>query len=160
MTARAERSDLDSKLVVVQGDIENQCDLGIDDAVKARLLDDVSVVFHLAATVSFNEPLRYCYYYYYYYCYTMSRKQGRHYFPACNFTRYCGFSSFFQLQTQQWICNKVVFNEPPHLTRVDTLPCEILMSENLQQSEMDTVVNNKSQGSVATHLRCGGIFNY
>lgn len=58
VTAKAEQSDLDSKLVVVQGDIADQCDLGIDDAIKARLLDDVSVVFHLAATVSFNEPLR------------------------------------------------------------------------------------------------------
>jgi len=57
--AKSEHSDLDSKLVVVQGDIENQCDLGIDDAIKTRLLDNVSVVFHLAATVSFNEPLRY-----------------------------------------------------------------------------------------------------
>jgi len=62
VTARAEHSDLDSKLVVVQGDIENQCDLGIDDVVKARMLDDVSIVFHLAATVSFNEPLRYIHY--------------------------------------------------------------------------------------------------
>ena len=59
VTARAEHGDLDSKLVVVQGDIENERDLGIDDAIVARLVDDVSVVFHLAATVSFNEPLRY-----------------------------------------------------------------------------------------------------
>jgi len=59
VTARLERNDLDSKLVVVEGDIENSSDLGIDHVIKGRLLDDVSVVFHLAATVSFNEPLRY-----------------------------------------------------------------------------------------------------
>jgi len=75
------------KLVVVEGDIENANDLGItDDNIyvtaedsatseqsqvvagdsersrtsgrKRRFLDSVSVVFHLAATVSFNEPLR------------------------------------------------------------------------------------------------------
>ena len=59
MSARLEHNDLDSKLVAVQGDIENSCDLGIDDDIKRSLLDNVSVVFHLAATVSFNEPLRY-----------------------------------------------------------------------------------------------------
>jgi len=59
VTARAEQGDLESKLVVVQGDIENASDLGIDDVMKGRLIENVSVVFHLAATVSFNEPLRY-----------------------------------------------------------------------------------------------------
>jgi len=59
VSARLEHNDLDCKLVAVQGDIENSCDLGIDDDIKRSLLDNVSVVFHLAATVSFNEPLRY-----------------------------------------------------------------------------------------------------
>ena len=58
VAARLEHSDLDSKLVVTEGDIENANDLGIDDVIKRRLFDDVSIVFHLAATVSFNEPLR------------------------------------------------------------------------------------------------------
>lgn len=58
VTVRSEQTDLDSKLVVVEGDIENASDLGIDDVIKRRMFDDVSVVFHLAATVSFNEPLR------------------------------------------------------------------------------------------------------
>jgi len=35
----------------------------------------------------------------------------------------------------------------------------MLMSKNEQLSETGVVINNKSQGSVATHLRCGGIFN-
>ena len=34
------------------------------------------------------------------------------------------------------------------------------MSENWRQSEICIVINDKSQGSVATHLRCGGIFKY
>ena len=51
-------NDLDSKLVVVEGDIQNSDDLGIDDVTKKQIIDNVSVVFHLAATVSFNEPLR------------------------------------------------------------------------------------------------------
>jgi len=59
MTVRSQQGDLDSKLVVVEGDILKSNDLGIDEVIKRRLLDDVSVVFHLAATVSFNEPLRY-----------------------------------------------------------------------------------------------------
>jgi len=63
VSARSEQSDVDSKLVVVEGDIKNSNDLGIDGALKRRMIDDVSVVFHLAATVSFNEPLRYLHLY-------------------------------------------------------------------------------------------------
>jgi len=59
VAARSEQNDLDSKLVVVEGDIQNSSDLGIDDVIKQHMIDSVSVVFHLAATVSFNEPLRY-----------------------------------------------------------------------------------------------------
>ena len=42
-----------------------------------------------------------------------------------------------------------------HHTRntVSTLPCEIWMSENWQQSEKCIVINAKSQGSEAEHLR-------
>jgi len=61
VSARSVQNDLDTKLVVVEGDIENASDLGIDDVIKRRMIDSVSVVFHLAATVSFNEPLRYYY---------------------------------------------------------------------------------------------------
>jgi len=41
---------------------------------------------------------------------------------------------------------------PPHLANVATLPCETLMSTK-------QAINNKSQGSVATYLRCGGVVN-
>jgi len=36
---------------------------------------------------------------------------------------------------------------PSHFTIVAALPCEIFMSKNLQTSETDFVINNKSQGS-------------
>jgi len=39
---------------------------------------------------------------------------------------------------------------PPHLAYVATLPCETLMSAK-------QVINDKLQGSVATHLWCGGV---
>jgi len=40
----------------------------------------------------------------------------------------------------------------PHLAYVATLPCETLMSAK-------PAINDKLQGSVATHLRCGGVVN-
>ena len=40
----------------------------------------------------------------------------------------------------------------PHLAYVATLPCETLMSAK-------QAINDKLQGSVATHLRCGGVVN-
>ena len=41
---------------------------------------------------------------------------------------------------------------PPHLAYVATLPCETLMSAK-------QAINDKLHGSVATHLRCGGVVN-
>jgi len=41
---------------------------------------------------------------------------------------------------------------PPHLAYVATLPCETLMSAK-------QAINDKSQGIVATYLRCGRVVN-
>ena len=75
MTVRSQQGDLDSKLVVVEGDILKSNDLGIDEVIKRRLLDNVSVVYHLAATVSFNEPLRYLRLISLFHCLTHRRSQ-------------------------------------------------------------------------------------
>ena len=47
---------------------------------------------------------------------------------------------------------KWIFKIPPHLAYVATLPCETLISAK-------QALNDKLQGSVATHLRCGGVVN-
>jgi len=54
---KLEQPDLESKLVVVDGNLEH-VHLDIEESLRKRLFEEVSVVFHLAATVSFNEPLR------------------------------------------------------------------------------------------------------
>jgi len=41
------------------------------------------------------------------------------------------FKKFFHCYTQQEICNKRSLQIPPHLNGAATLPCEILMSENI-----------------------------
>ena len=41
------------------------------------------------------------------------------------------FSKFFHFYTQQKICNKTSLQFPPHLNGVATIPCEILMSDNI-----------------------------
>jgi len=46
-----------------------------------------------------------------------------------------------------------------HLKRVAALPCETSISENYWKFDACIVINNKSQGSVATRLRCGGLFS-
>ena len=51
-------------------------------------------------------------------------------------------------------------NIPPHLKYVATLPCEIWMSENWQQSEMCIVINDKSQDNTAKHLSYDGLLHY
>ena len=53
---------------------------------------------------------------------------------------------------------KSILNISSHLTNVAILPCEILMSDNSDNLKhyRGLVINDKSQGSEATHLRCGG----
>ena len=51
-------------------------------------------------------------------------------------------------------------NIPPHLKYVATLPCEIRMSENWQQSEICIVINDKSQDSTGKHLSYDGLLHY
>lgn len=46
-----------SKIIVVQGDIA-KADLGICENDTQKLIEDVSIVFHSAATVKFDEPLK------------------------------------------------------------------------------------------------------
>jgi len=47
---------------------------------------------------------------------------------------------------------KWILNIPPHLAYVATLPCETLMCAK-------QAINDKLQGSVATHFRRGGVVN-
>ena len=47
---------------------------------------------------------------------------------------------------------KWILKIPPHLAYVATLPCETLMSAK-------QAINDKLQGSVATHLKCGEVFS-
>jgi len=47
---------------------------------------------------------------------------------------------------------KWILQIPPHLAYVATLPCKTLMSAK-------RAINDKLQGSVATHLRCDGVVN-
>ena len=47
---------------------------------------------------------------------------------------------------------KWILKVPPHLAYVATLPCETLVRAKL-------AINDKLQGSVATYLMCGGVFN-
>ena len=50
---------------------------------------------------------------------------------------------------------------PPHLICVATLPCEIcIISEKWWQCVICIVINDKSQGSIAKHLSCDGLFHY
>ena len=48
--------------------------------------------------------------------------------------------------------NGFFFKIPPHLAYIATLPCETLISAK-------QALNNRLQGSVAAHLKCGGIVN-
>jgi len=48
---------------------------------------------------------------------------------------------------------------PSHLKRVAALPCETSVSENYRKFYACIIIIDISQGSVATGLRCGGLFS-
>jgi fatty acyl-CoA reductase len=54
---RTECPNVFNKLVSVHGDV-SEIDLGLNEDDRRRVVTEVSVVFHLAATVRFNESLK------------------------------------------------------------------------------------------------------
>ena len=73
------------------------------------------------------------------------------------------FQIFFTDRFTSKYATKSSLTIPPHFKGVAELPCETSVSENSENMQIDNdaciVINNKSQGSVATCLRCGGLFN-
>ena len=65
------------------------------------------------------------------------------------------FQNFFTDRFTSKYATKSSFTIPPHLICVAELPCETSISEN----SACIVINNKSQGSAGTCLRCGGLFS-
>ena len=55
---------------------------------------------------------------------------------------------------------KSYLNIPPRLKYVATLPCEMWMSENWQQSKICIVINDKSPDNTAKHLSYDGLLCY
>ena len=50
--------DLKKKVIPIQGDITHK-GLGISDEDRQTLIDNVDIIMHSAATVKFNEPIKY-----------------------------------------------------------------------------------------------------
>ena len=69
------------------------------------------------------------------------------------------FSKFFHWQFPGKFATNTYLNIPPHLKYVATLPCEIWMSENWQQSEICVVIDDESQHSTAKHLSYDGLLH-
>jgi len=67
------------------------------------------------------------------------------------------FQNFFTDRFTSKYATKSSLTIPPHLKRVAGLPCETSISENYGKFDACIVINDKSQGSVATCLRCGGL---
>ena len=68
-------------------------------------------------------------------------------------------NSFTGRLTSKFATN-LCLNIPPRLKYVATLPCEISMSEKWQQSEICSMINDKSQDSTAKHLSYDGLLHY
>ena len=63
------------------------------------------------------------------------------------------FSNFFTDGLGRKFATKSYLNIPPCLKHVVTLRCEIWKSEKWRQSKICIVINDKSHGSIARHLR-------
>ena len=62
------------------------------------------------------------------------------------------FTIFFTGRFLSKFAVKWILEIPPHIAYVATLHCETLLSAM-------QAINDTLQGSVATYLRCGGVFN-
>ena len=74
---------------------------------------------------------------------------------------FADFQFFFTDRFISKYATKSSLTIPPHLKRVTELPCETSVSENsenLMHASLSTT-NHKVVGSVATCLRCGGLFS-
>ena len=60
------------------------------------------------------------------------------------------FHNFFTFRFTGKYATKWSLAIPPHLKRVSELPCETSILENWRKFDACIVINNKSQGSVAT----------
>ena len=69
------------------------------------------------------------------------------------------FQKLFTCRFISEYATKSSLTVPPHLKCVAALPCETSISENQRKFDACIVINDKSQGSVATRLRCGGLFS-
>ncbi|XP_063898641.1 fatty acyl-CoA reductase wat [Helicoverpa armigera] len=56
-TIRSKKPDFVDRIVPVEGDVA-ELGLGIDEKVYSEMADEVNVIFHMAATVNFDEPLQ------------------------------------------------------------------------------------------------------
>ena len=70
------------------------------------------------------------------------------------------FHNSFTYRLSGKFATKWYLNIPPHLKYVATLPCEICMSENWQQSKICIVIYDKSQDNTVKHLNYDGLLHY
>jgi len=92
--------------------------------------------------------------------YTVSQKT-KHRTLAHNFTKYEPvFKLFFTDVLGSIFATNSSLNIPPRLKHVVTLPCKIWKSEKWHQSEICIIINDKSQGSIAKHLRSDELLYY
>jgi len=70
------------------------------------------------------------------------------------------FQTFFTDGLSSKFATNSCLNIPPRLKNIATLPFEIWKSEKWRQSEICSVINDKSQGSIAKHLTCDELLYY
>jgi len=68
------------------------------------------------------------------------------------------FSDFFIVRFSSKFAAKCLLQIQLHLIHIAALSCGTL-SENERQSQTNTVINEKLQGTVVTYLRCGETTN-
>ena len=91
--------------------------------------------------------------------YTESKKQDTKLLPTSPNIKTI-FKLFFADRLGSKFATKSCLNIPLCLKHVATLPCEIWMSEKWCQSQICIVINDKTQGSIAKHLRNDELLYY
>ncbi|CAB3262280.1 unnamed protein product [Arctia plantaginis] len=141
---RTKKPEFADKIIPVEGNI-NEIRLGLSEKDWSMLTDEVNIIFHVAATVRFDEKLRKA---------TLtnirSTREALELARSCkNLKNYIHISTAFSFATQDRIGKEIFEQFYPCPIPPDTM---ISLAENVDENKLDNITNNLIQGWPNTYM--------
>ncbi|CAB3258285.1 unnamed protein product, partial [Arctia plantaginis] len=145
---RTKKPEFADKIIPVEGNV-NDIRLGLSEKDWSMLTDEVNIIFHVAATVRFDEPLRKA---------TLtnirSTREALELARNCkNLKKFIHISTAFSFATQDRSGKDISDQFYPCPVPPDTM---ISLAENIDENKLDNITNNMIQGwpNTYTFTKC------